>query len=297
MLISSLIAAGSANLHRESIDWHNRVITNGGRVSVSTLKAVSNFCYKIDAAGIRDKFVRLNLFCGNNLSSAVVPLYKSKSFGGTVYGGNLDENNNFISTDYAETGANGGIKGGGGAGKWLDPALTIGICAQAGLDWSTNHIGFYITNDANIVTDYWIGGDDCVYACSYGNSLFWYNDAGGYYAGGHGCGDHAILTNSSNHNGFMLGTYSTISTGDVYRNGVSISNGVQTFGGTFPTDDATPLIVVGTVYSQEDCSFFYQDTGATSGGYSIGLGLSASECLSYNSIMQAFQTSLGRERL
>lgn len=298
MLISSLIAAGSANLHRESIDWHNRVITNGGRVSVSTLKAVSNFCYKIDAAGIRDKFVRLNLFCGNGLSSVVVPLYKSKSFGGTIYGGNLDENNNFIGTDYTETGVGGGLKGGNGNGKTLDPYLTIGDCKQAGIDWSTNHIGFYITS-TDTPTEYWIGGDDCYWGCIQGNTLMWYSDNGGYYGGGQGCGDHGILTTSLNHNGFMLGTYRTINTGDTYRNGVSItsSNGVQGQNGGFATNDSTGLIIMGTRYTQEDCTTFEQDTGATSGGYSIGLGLSASECLSYNNIMQAFQTSLGRERL
>lgn len=56
--------------HPEAQDWRNRVITNGGTVSGSTLTAVSNFCRSIDAAGLRDRFYRLNLFCGTGLSAA-----------------------------------------------------------------------------------------------------------------------------------------------------------------------------------------------------------------------------------
>lgn len=56
-------------------DWVNRVYANGGTVSASTASAVNTFCNAIDAAGIRDRFYRLGIFAGSNLSAALVPLY------------------------------------------------------------------------------------------------------------------------------------------------------------------------------------------------------------------------------
>jgi hypothetical protein len=85
-------------------DWVNRVYANGGTVSTSTASAVNSFCNDIDAAGIRDRFARLNLFCGSNLNAALVPLYRSTSFGGSVLGNATDTNvGPFVSGDYAET--------------------------------------------------------------------------------------------------------------------------------------------------------------------------------------------------
>ncbi len=56
-------------------DWVNRVYANGGTVSASTAAAVNTLCDSLDAASLRDRFYRLNLFCGSNLNAALVPLY------------------------------------------------------------------------------------------------------------------------------------------------------------------------------------------------------------------------------
>ena len=64
----------------EAQDWINRVYANGGTVSATTANAVNTFCEDINAAGIRDKFYRLNLFAGDNLSAALVPLYRNRQF-------------------------------------------------------------------------------------------------------------------------------------------------------------------------------------------------------------------------
>lgn len=89
-------------IHPEAADWANRVRANGGSVSGSTLNAVSRFCRSIAAAGIRDRFYRLNLFCGTGLSACLVPLYRGPSLGGTQFGNTTDTNSNFVSGDYAE---------------------------------------------------------------------------------------------------------------------------------------------------------------------------------------------------
>lgn len=105
----SLLRPRATGFHPEAQGWRNRVIANGGTVSGSTLNAVSKFCRDIDAAGIRNRFYRLNLFCGNNLNACLVPLYRGTSLGGSQLGGSTDTNANFVSGDYTETGASGGL--------------------------------------------------------------------------------------------------------------------------------------------------------------------------------------------
>lgn len=80
-------AAKTIALHAEAEDWAVRVRQNGGTVSSTVLQAVSDFCTAVDASsGLRSKFYRLNLFCGDNLKAALVPLYRGPTALGTTYG-------------------------------------------------------------------------------------------------------------------------------------------------------------------------------------------------------------------
>jgi hypothetical protein len=82
-------------------DWINRVYANGGTVSASTAAAVNQFCTDIENApggSIRDRFYRLNLFCGSNLNAALVPLYRGPSLGGAPLGNAIDTNNGPFAT-------------------------------------------------------------------------------------------------------------------------------------------------------------------------------------------------------
>ena len=84
--------------------WINAVYANGGAVSTATAAAVNTFATSIESAGIRDRFYRLNLFAGSNLSAALVPLYRGPSLGGTQTGNVTDTNvGPFVSGDYSET--------------------------------------------------------------------------------------------------------------------------------------------------------------------------------------------------
>ena len=127
----------ASGVHPEAKVWQNAVIANGGTVSAGTVKAVSDFCKSIDAAGIRDRFFRLNLFCGGNLSACLVPLYRGPSASGTQHGNTTDTNNGpFVSGDYSEaTGLNSGSTS---SGKNLDTGLspnTVGV--------ATGHLAVY----------------------------------------------------------------------------------------------------------------------------------------------------------
>jgi hypothetical protein len=120
-----LLRPRTGGFHPEAADWRSRVIANGGSVSGSTLKAVSDFCKAIDNAGIRDRFYRLNLFCGNSdsaLNAVRTPLYRANSFTASPLGNATDENTGtFAQGDYAE---NNGLLG-NGTTKYLSTGLAM----------------------------------------------------------------------------------------------------------------------------------------------------------------------------
>lgn len=124
-----LLRPRAGGIHPDAQDWRSRVISNGGTVSASTFKAVSDFCRSITAAGIRDRFYRLNLFCGTGLAACLVPLYRGQSRTGTQFGNATDTNNGpFVSGDYVETGSSRGLQG--NASKYLNTGLapaTVGF--------------------------------------------------------------------------------------------------------------------------------------------------------------------------
>lgn len=128
----------ASGVHPEAKVWQNAVIANSGSVSASTVKAVSDFCKSIDAAGIRSKIWRLNLLCGSDLNAALVPLYRGPSRTGTQYGNTTDTNNGpFVSGDYAETGASGGLKG-NGSSKHLDTGFIQSTIALSDIHLSAS---------------------------------------------------------------------------------------------------------------------------------------------------------------
>jgi hypothetical protein len=115
----------ASGVNKDAVDWRDRVVANSGTVSTSTFRAVSTFCNEIDRAGIRDKFYRLNLFCGTGLNACLVPLYRGPSRTGTQYGNTTDTNTGpFVSGDYNETGSSGGLVG-NGSSKWLETGFSI----------------------------------------------------------------------------------------------------------------------------------------------------------------------------
>ena len=132
-----LLRPRAGGVHPEAAAWRSAVVANGGTVSGTTLKAVSDFCRSIDSAGIRDRFYRLNLFCGTGLEACLVPLYRGQSLTGTQIGNTTDTNSNFVSGDYAETGASGGLKG-NGTNKRLDTGL-----AGSSLSAGDRHLSSY----------------------------------------------------------------------------------------------------------------------------------------------------------
>ena len=126
--------------HPEATAWRKAVIANSGTVSATTMRAVSNFCTAISAAGIRSKFLRLNLVCGNNLAAARTPLYRGALATGTQYGSAADTNiGPLTSADYSEAT---GLQG-NGTTKALDCTIKLGTFKTFGTDYDSVHLSVY----------------------------------------------------------------------------------------------------------------------------------------------------------
>jgi|LakMenE18May11ns_1017448.scaffolds.fasta_scaffold9843635_2 hypothetical protein len=261
-------------VHPEAADWANRVRANGGSVSGTTLSAVSKFCASIASAGIRDRFYRLNLFCGTGLEACLVPLYRGQSLGGTQFGNTTDTNFNFVSGDYTETGASGGLVG-NGSSKYLQtgfpmnslPSTTDGHAAVYDMtrSSSTAFRGLVGVNQ-DAATGFGVAADNTTYG-------IW--------------GNFAFVANNTN--GLLLASRTSSSLLTTYVNTTAIVTNVNTV--TPTATSRTAVVFARTAISTGAITFYAADR---LGGYSIGLGMSAAQVSAYHSAMQAIQTALTR---
>lgn len=271
-----------STLHPEAAAWKNAVIANGGTVSGSTLAAVSKFCAAIDAAGIRDRFVRLSLMCGNNLEAALVPLYRGQSRAGTQFGNTTDTNTNFVSGDYAETGSTGGLQG-NGTTKHLNTGLAMNFTPVQNLHLSTFATNF-ATNSALIGAD--TNGDGTSPRCFQALVSFngtprinvFYNIADNFVQPQHDATVTGLFLGSGNASGNTL-----------YVDAVSRATGVAA--GTTANANTYPFFVFASnnrnvnVQNRANCRI---------SAYSAGLHMTAAQVSSFNTAIVAFRAAIGR---
>jgi len=284
MAMNPRLLRPTQNTHPEAADWANRVRTNGGTVSGSTLVAVSRFCRAIDAAGIRDRFYRLNLFCGTGLNAALVPLYRGPTRTGAQFGNTTDSNNGpFVSGDYMETGAGAGLTG-NGTSKSLDTGYLANTLAA-----SNSHFGVgLLATDSMATADRTLMG-----AWNGSNNVFELRgrDRGGlvplaatmtrFATAGDRFGDD--ITASSLAVGNIVAAWPTM-----YRNGVS-SGTDATSSQDFPA--ATKVYVFNLNNNNAGVTNY---TNARLGWYSIGATMTSAQALSYHNALAAFNTALSR---
>jgi len=275
----------ASGVHPEAAAWRSAVVANGGSVSGSTMKAVSKFCADIDKAGIRDRFLRLNLFCGNSdasLNAARTPLYRAASRTATQLGNATDTSANFVQGDYAETSASGGLTGNGS-----NKRLATGL-AGSQLNGHNIHLSVYeilpttATFDASLGVrsnfsapgaTLWVGSPNTQYQLALHNN--------------------GISATASP--GHWIGVQTGSVTGALYRNGVSEST-TYTSGAATASDYSTISHDFG-VFAHNDGGSpnVFRDFSATRlGGYSIGLSMNSTQAAAFYTAMQAFQTALGR---
>ena len=261
--------------HPEALAWRDAVVANSGTVSASTLAAVTTFCRAIDSAGLRDRFYRLNLFCGDGLSAVLVPLYRGPSRTGTQYGNTADTNVNFVSGDYTlATGLTGN-----GSTKYLQTGVSSSAWITGGNVQS--HLAVYKRTSVNS------GALLSARSSTLVNN--WELGAGGNVLGGSG-GSFAIPTP---HDSF-IGVTRTASTAIVaFRR--TVLSAENTVSGTV-TGTSIPFAVFARNDQATDINAYTPAlfSNQTLAAYSIGAGLSVAQIALYDAAMQAFQTALGR---
>jgi hypothetical protein len=273
----------ASGVHPEANAWRTAVVANGGSVSGSTMKAVSSFCAAIDAAGIRDRFYRLNLFAGTGLNACLVPLYRGTSRTGTQYGNTTDTNTNFVSGDYVETGATGGLKGLRTSTKRLDTGL-----APAEFSGHNFHASAYECATTDSSFDASLGG-------------YRVANSAGFYIGTGGSAttytfsqvNNAIDKASGDITAHMMAVQTGNRTGVLYRNGSSAST-TYVGGGNTSSDWSLVTWGVAVFASQTSAGGFSDYSSARLGAYSIGIAMNGTQAAAFYTAMQALQTALTR---
>lgn len=271
----------ASNFHPEAQVWRNAVIANGGSVSPSTLKAVSDFCRSIDTAGIRSKFRRLNLMCGTSDASLVavrVPLYRGESRTGTQYGNTLDTNVNFVQGDYAE---NTGLTG-DGSSKYLNTGFNVDQLPGA----ANCHLASYIRGTQNIASARTLIGTLFNGVADRYRIFLNTSTAGNYTAASElGVGTQATVGGRPNASGGLIVSTRTSTTSlTIYDDAASIATNTSS---TAAVTGAAPFFV----FARNGPTEYYNGIMA---GYSIGAGLSGAEVTSYYNALNTFQAALGR---
>ena len=292
---SQLILSG--NNHPDVQLWLNNVQANGGSASAGTITALNTFCNSIDSAGLRSKFYRLNLFCGDNLNSALVPIYLSTNWLSPSYGFGKDINYNFVSGDYSETGSNAGLTSSGAdptqqnvGTKYLDTGFFPSMVGPVGSLIDNLHIGATVSTTAISSAAQTIIYSTTSYVDIWSLSI--------QLLSGYANVRSTITQNGINAQLSPLSTglvspathliNSRLTTTDsrVYQNGSQIGS-----------TNTTPVTATLTRFNPTFL-LFRQSAGYYSNlrlsDYSLGQGLTISEASSYNSILQTFKNSLNR---
>jgi hypothetical protein len=272
-----LLRPKAGGFHPEAADWRSRVVANGGTVSGSTLKAVDAFCKSIDSAGLRSLLWRVNPMAGDNLSAALVPLYRSNVALG-LQGNATDTNNNFVGGDF---GAATGLQG-NGSSKSLDTGLSMSFATD-------RHVGFVPRSLGTTAFRYYMGarnsGFNALFAPYVNNptsQIGFYNYSDTAAAGG------SLAVTQTVRRLYLASSNPSIANGCF-----AYSDGVSAGAGNVGQSNSHATTIAIFAMKQADNSFT-SHTNALLSGYTIGLSLTASQAASYNTIWTALLTALGR---
>jgi len=272
----------ASGVHPEANAWRTAVVANGGSVSASTVKAVSTFCAAIDAASIRDRFYRLNLFAGTGLNAALVPLYRGQSRTGTQYGSTTDTNNNFVSGDYSEAvglNANGSV---GSSNKYLDTGLSPDDLPSI----ATGHIGVFADPLAHNNASNQIPIGTRAATTQFRMRVRFDGTLDGAWS----TFANALTTSANTTNALYLTSRTLQNRLDVYIGTSSVANSINN---TAPASTGNDFVVFNERLA---------DGTVVSGGgfpgvisaYSIGSGMSGADITSYHAALTTFLAAIGR---
>lgn len=280
---------GYSPTHPETINWQSRVASAGGTASAATLQAMDAFCTAIDAqSGLRGAITRLNLFCGDQLAAALVPLYLAESAGATAKGNATDVNSGttlFSSSNYSASGSSGGITANGAS--YLNSGLFNTQCATS----STGHVSF---SGAGFTTS-----EQFVLGTTKDNAVATIDDLplninafgiGDFHRrGSFGQNMAGVIPPRTSYAHFISSqTSSTFRA--TYENGSQIVS--NTGSQTVTLNSTHPYFIFATNVSNTSGAGLLQ-TGRLR-LYSLGNGLTAAQAAAFSAAVAAFNTALGR---
>lgn len=268
---------GNVGNHPDVTSWLNTISLVGGSASATTISALNTFCNSIDAAGLRNKFYRLNLFCGNNLTSCLVPLYVNTQWNLPVLGFSIDTNNNFVSGDYVETGVNRGLKG-NQSNKFLNTALT-----PSALPSFAHHISVYAPfQNATHAFRGLIGASESLNTRQ--ASLYQWVNAGQFnYVAGANNG-FTLTASATPPPVFMLGSLNGSASAIFVLDGSVTSGTLSSYSAS-----TQPWYVFG----ESRAGALANPTDARISAYSIGLPMTSGEAASLRSAFVAMSSAMG----
>lgn len=281
-LNSNTITAGTND--SEVDNWADvRVPANGGTVSVSTKTAARNFMRDVKSAGLRSKIIRLNLFAGNQLAAAVVPLVIDAGGATDVVGpGSAAFGADWA---YTETGATAGI------GRVGIPLVSLSTGTDLSVDLaSINDIHQSVYKRGTTleptcvmgVVQSGLAAVHCHWPFSDGNS-YW--DAGNLSTA-------RVSAADAVRQGFYLGVRTSAADIVLYRGGAVLASTAAGSGGALPVGSSFVLASNGFPVgsSQEPVG-----TAIRLVGYSLGTGMNSTEANDFYNAWQTFQTALSRQ--
>jgi len=275
-----LLRPRTGGFHPEASDWRSRVIANGGTVSGSTLTAVSNFCRSIDAAGLRSLLWRVGPMAGDNLSAALVPLYRSNVALG-VQGNATDTNTNFVSGDYAPSS---GLLGNGS-----NKALSTGLSASFR---NGRHIGFVAHSLATVAFRYYMGARNGGTTANGGLFAIYPATSNGTLTGMYSYSDVAGVGGSDNGTAVARRLYLANKVAGLGGSTMYADGSVTGAGGV--GHDSTLTAAIGIFAVEQIAGTFNSHVNARLSGYTIGENMTASQASAYNAIWTTLLTALGR---
>lgn len=281
LLANSTASSWLANALADRDDWVSRVVAAGDTVSSGTQSAALTFLQAIYAANLRGVFLRLNLFAGNSLTAALVPLIRSTSYGGPLIGSASDTNINFVSGDYSEST---GLKG-NGSSKYLSTGVTTESLPSA----ISVHLAASGTSISTSGAATLVGSFDGTAAslCSMESSITVSGSSRtAFRSGTFTDGQFPVVTPSANES-HVVGTRTSATAAALYRGGSSVATSTTR---TVASVSARSL----HVFASSNGASVSNYNAARLTSYSIGTGLTASQVSAYSTALIAFNAALGR---
>jgi len=274
--------------HPDAINWLDRVRRNGGSASQQTILAVSQFCEDIEAAGLRRRFLRVNLFCGDQLAAALTPLYLSGSTSPAAIGNQTDTNNGpFVQADYIERGALGGLQG-NGATKFLNTGLLQSqITSLNDSHASISGTLLETSGDKMALGVYLVSGPD-------GPWIFTVDTYSAYVSGRtvrigtYASAGVPSITNPGSSEQHLIGSRTSSTFLGLYRVGRESASNTAAVN---PQALAQSLFVFAANSGTGSAA---NHTAARLRMYSVGLGLTQNQAMAFSSAVIAFNTALER---